>query len=137
VAPTQDRSTQARDLAVRLVSSFGDPDAIAPLLAADVEWWITPTIEVFPHHMVGRDQVLEAMRFVFGQVYADVRVTVHHALGDGEMGVVRITLQARALGAVDYENEYALFVQARDGLISRVWEYVDMQHAMNQLAPGG
>jgi ketosteroid isomerase-like protein len=137
VATTEDRSTQARDLAVRLVSSFGDPDSIAPLLAADVEWWITPTIEVFPHHMVGRDQVLEAMRFVFGQVYADVSVTVHHALGDGEMGAVRITLQARALDAVDYENEYALFVQARDGLISRVWEYVDMQHAMNQLAPGG
>jgi ketosteroid isomerase-like protein len=135
VAPTEDRSTEARDLAARLVSSFCDAGAIEPLLADDVEWWITPTIEVFPHHMIGRDQVLEAMRFVFGQVYADVRVTVHHALGDGDVGAVRITLAARALGTVDYENEYALFVQTRDGLISRVWEYVDMQHAMNQLAP--
>ena len=49
------------------------------------------------------------------------------AIGEGDTAAVRITLQAKALGTVDYENEYALFVQARDGLIERVWEYVDMQ----------
>ena len=126
-----------KELAVALVSSFGDPDAIAALVADDVEWWISPAVEVFPHHMVGREMVEETMRFVFGQVSADPQVTIHHAIGEGDMGAVRITMRARALGSVDYENEYALFVQARDGLITRVWEYVDMQHAMNQLAPGG
>ena len=34
MAVTEDRSAEARDVAVRLVSSFGNPDAIAPLLAA-------------------------------------------------------------------------------------------------------
>jgi uncharacterized protein len=136
VTAGDDGGNAAKALAVRLVSSFGDPDAIAELLAGDVEWWISPTVEVFPHHMVGREMVLEAMRFVFGQVYADLSVTIHTAIGDGDTGAVRITLRARALGTVDYENEYALFVQERDGLIVRVWEYVDMQHAMNQLTGG-
>ena len=47
------------------------------LVADDVEWWITPTVDVFPHHMIGRDMVAETMRFVFGEIYADARVTVH------------------------------------------------------------
>jgi len=126
----------AKELAVLLVTSFGDPDAMVALVAEDVEWWITPTVEVFPHHMVGRDMVAETMRFVFGDIYADARVTVNAAIGEGDTAAVRITLRAKALGTVDYENEYALFVQARDGLITRVWEYVDMQHAMNQLGGG-
>jgi ketosteroid isomerase-like protein len=125
----------AKELALALVDGFGDPNAVTALLADDVEWWISPTVEVFPHHMVGRDAVAETMRLVFGQIYADVRVTVHGAIGDGDQAAVRITMRARALGSVDYENEYALFVKARDGLVTRVWEYVDMQHAMNQLAP--
>jgi ketosteroid isomerase-like protein len=122
---------------VELVSRFGDPDAVAVLLADDVEWWITPSITVFPHHMVGRDAVLKTMRYVFGDVYAGVEVTVNAAIGEGDTAAVRITLRARALDSVDYENEYALFVQVRDGRVTRVWEYVDMQHAMSQLAGGG
>jgi ketosteroid isomerase-like protein len=125
----------AKDLAVALVSSFGDAGAMTALLADDVEWWISPTVDVFPHHMVGREMVAETMRFVFGQVYADPVVTIHHAIGEGDIAAVRITLRARALGSVDYENEYALFVEARDEQIVRVWEYVDMLHATNQLTP--
>jgi ketosteroid isomerase-like protein len=126
----------AKDLAVALVSSFGDPDAIAALVADDVEWWISPAVEVFPHHMVGRDMVSETMRFVFGEVYADPQVTVHHAIAEGDVGAVRITLRARALGTVDYENEYSLWVRVRDDRIVQVWEYVDLQHATNQLTGG-
>jgi ketosteroid isomerase-like protein len=125
----------AKELALEVVNRFGDADAVTALLAEDVEWWISPTVEVFPHHMIGRDAVAETMRLVFGQIYANVRVTVHGVIGEGDQAAVRITMRARALGTVDYENEYALFVQARDGLVTRVWEYVDMQHAMNQLAP--
>jgi ketosteroid isomerase-like protein len=125
-----------KELAVALVSSFGDPDAIAALVADDVEWWISPAVEVFPHHMVGREMVTETMRFVFGNVYADPRVTIHHAIAEEDIAAVRITLRARALGTVDYENEYSLWVRARDDRIVRVWEYVDLQHATNQLTGG-
>ncbi len=126
----------AKELAVALIERFGDVDGMVDLLAEDIEWWITPTIEVFPHHMVGRDAVRAAMTFVFGEVYENVRTTLHTAIGEGDTAAVRITLAARALGRSDYENEYAFFVQARDGRIARVWEYVDMQHAMNQFTAG-
>jgi ketosteroid isomerase-like protein len=125
-----------KQLAVALVSSFGDPDAIAGLVADDVEWWISPAVEVFPHHMVGREMVTETMRLVFGEVYARPQVTIHHAIAEDDVAAVRITLRARALGTVDYENEYALFVRVRDDRIVRVWEYVDLQHATNQLTAG-
>ena len=85
---------EAKGLAVALVDRFGDVDGMVDLLAEDVEWWITPTIEVFPHHMVGRDAVREAMRFVFGEVYANVRTTLHTAVGEGDTAAVRITLAA-------------------------------------------
>jgi ketosteroid isomerase-like protein len=78
--------------------------------------------------------VAETMRFVFGDVYAAPQVAIHHAIGEGDVGAVRITLRARALGTVDYENEYSLWVQVRDDRIVRVWEYVDLQHATNQLS---
>jgi ketosteroid isomerase-like protein len=126
----------AKALAVELVERFGNVDGMVDLLAEDVEWWITPTIEVFPHHMVGRDAVRDAMRFVFGEVYANPHATLHTAIGEGDTAAVRVTLTARALGRVDYSNEYAFFVQARDGQITRVWEYVDMQLAMNQFTAG-
>ena len=57
-------------------------------------------------------------------------------IGEGDTAAIRFTLNARALETIDYENEYALFVEAHDGRITRVWEYVDMQHAMNQLTGG-
>jgi ketosteroid isomerase-like protein len=126
----------AKELAGELVARFGDPDGMVALVADDVEWWITPTVDVFPHHMIGREMVAQTMRFVFGEIYADARVTVHSLIGEGDTAAIRFTLNARALGTIDYENEYALFVEARDGEISRVWEYVDMQHAMNQLTGG-
>lgn len=85
-----------KELAVALVSSFGDPDAIAALVAGDVEWWISPAVEVFPHHMVGREMVAETMRFVFGEVYAEPRVTSHHAIVEDDVAAVRITLRARS-----------------------------------------
>jgi ketosteroid isomerase-like protein len=126
----------AKELAVTLVGRFGDAAGMVELLADDVEWWITPTVGVFDHHMIGSDAVRAAMDYVFGEVYADPHVTVHTAIGEGDTAAVRITLTARALGRVDYENEYAFFVQARGGKVARVWEYVDMQHAMNQFTAG-
>lgn len=127
---------EAKELAVALIDRFGDGDAMVELLAEDVEWWVSPSIEVVPNLMVGRDVIRDAMRFVFGELYADVRTKLHAAVGEGDTAAVRITLTARALGRVDYENEYAFFVEARDGRIVRVWEYVDMQLVMKQLTSG-
>ena len=130
-----------RELLTRLVSAFGDADAITALLAPDAQWWITPSVGVIESPTVGRDAISASMQTIFGQLYADVRTTMHHALVDDEIGATRFTMVAMALFADGrpYENEYCVWIRAQDGMIVRVWEYLDVAHAAGQFglsAPG-
>ena len=67
-------------------------------------------------------------------VDADVRTSVHHTLVDEDIGGARFTMFATALFAEGrpYENEYCVWVQTEGGSIARVWEYVDVAHAIGQ-----
>ena len=117
----------ASTLARRLVESFGDPDAIGELLAEDAEWWITPTVGVLGSPTIGRAAILDSMHVIFGQLYADAHVTVHHAIGDGDIGAARLTLRATAQWASrPYENEYSVWIRRSGNRIDRVWEYLDV-----------
>jgi uncharacterized protein (TIGR02246 family) len=126
--------TETRELLTTLVAAFGDADRVTALLAPDAQWWITPTVGVLGSPTVGREAIGAGMRIIFGQLYADVRTTVHHALCDADMGAARFTMRATALfaGGQPYENEYSVWIQARDGFIVRVWEYLDVAHATGQ-----
>ena len=128
-------TSNAASLAVRLVEAFGDPDAIAELLTPDAEWWISPTVEVLGSPAVGRDKIIAAMRVVFGELWGDPKVTVHHAIGEDDIGAVRITLRAKARFADDrpYENEYSVWVRRNGDRIDRVWEYLDVAWSTAQL----
>jgi ketosteroid isomerase-like protein len=128
--------THASALAVALVKAFGDPDAIGKLLTEDAEWWITPTVGVLGSPTVGREQIIEAMRVIFGQMYADAAAVVHMAIGEGDLGAVRITLNAKALfaGGRPYENEYSVWIRRDGDRISRVWEYLDVAQATAQFS---
>lgn len=127
--------SNAAELARRLVAAFGDPDRIAELLTEEVEWWITPTVGVLGSPTVGRQAVLASMRVIFGELYGDVSVKVHHAIGDGDIGAVRITLDgvAKIAGDRPYQNEYSVWIRRRGELIDRVWEYLDVAWARDQL----
>jgi ketosteroid isomerase-like protein len=118
----------AAQLVRRLVESFGDPDAIGALLTDDCEWWITPTVGVLGSPSVGRDSIVESMRQIFGELWGDARVELHHVIGEGDIGAARLTLRARALfmEGLPYENEYSVWVRVVGDRIERVWEYLDV-----------
>lgn len=122
-------------LAERLVKAFGDPDAIGELLTSDAEWWITPTVGVLGSPSVGRETIVAAMRVIFGDLWSGAEVTVHHAIGDEDIGAVRFTLRAKARYADNqpYENEYTVWVRRLDDHIDRVWEYLDVAWTRAQL----
>lgn len=67
-----------------------------------------------------------------------VAVAVEDAFGTSERAVVRLVLtaavSAEASGGLRprYENEYVLVVHTRDGMISEVWEHVDVAWAHAQ-----
>jgi ketosteroid isomerase-like protein len=125
----------AASLAERLVRAFGDPDAIGELLTPDAECWITPTVGVLGSPTVGRDTIVAALRVIFSDLWGDPEVTVHHAIGNDDIGAVRLTLQAKARFANErpYENEYSVWVRCRGDRIDRVWEYLDVAWSTAQL----
>jgi len=125
---------QTRELLTSMVGALGDADRVCALLAPDAQWWITPTVGVLASPTIGRDAIHESMRSIFGELYADVRTSVHHTLVDNDMGAARFTLFATALFADGrpYENEYTMWVQTDGGAIVRVWEYLDVALSLGQ-----
>jgi ketosteroid isomerase-like protein len=127
-------TSETRELLVSLVAAFGDADRIRTLLAPDAQWWISPTVGILASPTVGRDSICESLQTIFGGLYADVRTTVHHLLVDDDVGTARFTMFAKALFADGrpYENEYCVWIQIDAGAIIRVWEYLDVAHAIGQ-----
>jgi uncharacterized protein len=128
-------ATDAAALAEHLVRAFGDPDAIGALLTEGAEWWVTPSVGVLGSPSVGRDTIVAAMRTIFGELWGDAQVTVHHAIGTGDIGAVRLTLRTKALFAENrpYENEYSVWVRRDGDQIDRVWEYLDVAWGTTQV----
>lgn len=124
--------SEATGLAVALVESFGNPDAIEPLLTEDAQWWITPTVGILGSPSVGRDQIMVAMRIIFGEIYSDASAEVHAAVGDDVIGAVRFTLRAK-VGERPYVNEYSVWIRSNGKRIDRVWEYLDVAEATRQI----
>src|ERR1700730_12342811 len=128
--------SDAAALGRRLVEAFGNPAGIEALLTEDAQWWITPTVGVLGSPSVGRDAIVAAMRVIFGDLWGDREVTVRHAIGDDDIGAVRLTLRAKARMVDDrpYENEYSVWVRRRGDRIDRVWEYLDVERSRAQLS---
>jgi ketosteroid isomerase-like protein len=124
--------SEAKRLAISLVESFGHPEAIEALLTEDAQWWITPTVGILGSPSVGRDQIMAAMRVIFGDIYADASAEIHAAVGDDVIGAVRFTLRAK-VGERPYVNEYSVWIHSNGERIDRVWEYLDVAEATRQL----
>jgi ketosteroid isomerase-like protein len=124
--------SDAASLGRRLVEAFGNPAAIEALLTEDAQWWITPTVGVLGSPSVGRDAIMTAMHTIFGVIYSDSRVDIHAVVGDDTLAAVRFTLHATA-NARPYENEYCVWVRRAGDRIDRVWEYLDVAYATQQL----
>ncbi|BBY20232.1 nuclear transport factor 2 family protein [Mycobacterium stomatepiae] len=128
--------SSTRELLAALVAAFGDAERVTELLAPKAQWWITPTVGVLGSPTVGREAIRAGMRIIFGQLYADVQTTVHRLVCEDDTGAARFTMRATALfaGGQPYENEYSVWIQVQDGLIIRVWEYLDVAYATGQFS---
>jgi uncharacterized protein len=136
-----ERPTPSAQLAIDLVATYGDPDAMADALAEDAQWWISPSTpaEIMDSLSTGRETVRGNMQRVFSLIYkpGTVSTTVHHAIGVGDLAAVRFTMHARLPNGASYENEYTDWIETKGGQIVRVWEYVDAAWAAAVMAAGG
>ena len=55
------------------------------------------------------------------------------AISEGNLGAVRITLNAQFPQGGNYSNEYSIWVETDGDEIIKVWEYVDAAHALAQM----
>jgi ketosteroid isomerase-like protein len=125
-----------RTPAGRLVSAFGDVDAMAALYAPHVEWSLSPSTP-FPRPMKGREAVIAFNREVWTRHYrADCTVEILDEVGDDTGSAVRFIYRAHmnATGRM-YENEYAVFVRSGPEGITEVFESLDTARA-GQIARG-
>jgi len=129
--------SKTAELAQRLVSLYGKPDAMGELLHEDVTWNLYSGKDYPGGVHQGKNEVMALLNFVFGAAYMpeSVRTTPHMAFGEGDFGVIRFLLQARSTGGIDYENEYAVVIHTRDDRIAEVWAYTDSLYAVQQFAP--
>ncbi|MFG2631932.1 nuclear transport factor 2 family protein [Streptomyces sp. NPDC048473] len=130
----------AGELASKIVEAAGDPDTIASLISEDVTWWITPSIpaEIMESVTHGREAMRENLQRVFSTLYqtGTVRTVVHDTISEGNLGAARWTMTGKFANGAPFENYYALWVEAKDGLVVKVWEYTDMAHSTAQSQAG-
>jgi ketosteroid isomerase-like protein len=130
-----------RELATQLVQAFGRPDEMVASLTDDVTWWISPSVppEVIPNPCVGKDTVRETVTRLFTLVYrADTaECVIHSAIGEGNLGTIRFTLNSELVAGGSYSNEYCVCIETRGDAIAKVWEYVDMAWAATQMQNAG
>ncbi|QYB07013.1 nuclear transport factor 2 family protein [Rhodococcus sp. USK10] len=103
-----------------------DADAIAALLAEDVEWH--PPAGIRPRPFRGRDRVAAALTGANTSRVLQVDTIERDVVAvvvDGETAVVRQLMRATRIDGETYTNDYCWIYTFRDGLIQRMDEYGD------------
>jgi hypothetical protein len=118
----------------RLVSAFGNADAMAKLYAPNVEWSLSASLP-FPRPMAGFDRVTAFNREIWTTHYRpDCTVTILDETGDETRSAVRFIYRAHAhANNKTYENEYTLFVRSGPEGITEVFEALDTLFVMQFL----
>ncbi len=104
-----------------LYGASGGPETVPHLFHEDVVWHLPGKHPMSGDH-VGRDAVLQAMRYFVG-----IRLEVHDVVANDEHAVALL----RATGSRDGKQYEALEIDTshiRDGKITEFWSFSEDQH---------
>ena len=103
----------------------GDGEAMAALLADDVQW--RPPMGVPIGQPTGRETVMQTMAEAGAKFFdlSTMRVEIKWIIAEGDKVVIRQSATAKAANGADYENEYIWVYIVRDGQIAEIEEHVD------------
>ena len=98
----------------------GDDDAIAALLADDVQW--RPPAGVPLGQPTGRENVMQTMAEAGARFFdlSTMKVEIKWIIAEGDKVVIRQSATAKATNGKDYENEYVWVYVVRDGQIAEI-----------------
>jgi ketosteroid isomerase-like protein len=118
------------ELALRLMETLGrgDPDAAAPLLAEDVEWYGSVG-GLEPGLARGRDAVIRSFLDYSG-TWEGLYFEARSAVVSGGRVLALVTEHARGMGSgVEVEQGTAILFSTKDGMITNVVSYLDLSRA--------
>ena len=117
----------------RLVTAFGDIDAMQRLYAEDIEWSLPASLP-WPRPIVGKAAVIAFNERTWTESYfPDCSVTIADEVGDERLSAVRFVYRARfRLTGKAYENEYTLFARSGPQGIREVFEAMDSLSILDQ-----
>jgi ketosteroid isomerase-like protein len=121
----------------RLVSAFGDAEAMRAMYAPHVEWSLSASLDL-PRPMKGIDAVSAFNRQVWTEFYRpDCTVEILDETGDDRVSAARFIYRAHsnATGTL-YENEYTIFVRSGPEGITEVFEGLDTAFVLRFLDEG-
>ena len=106
--------------------SSGDLEAIQTALADDASWWFPCSLPWSGTHN-GKQAILEGF---FGQALpyfqpGTLSVEVRNIIGEGDHVAVEWVTRGKSTKGRDYENDYDLMFEVREGKIQTVRHYGD------------
>jgi ketosteroid isomerase-like protein len=135
---TPDQNKQA---VIQAWKSFAnrDPKLVGEAFTPDAEW-LAPAenaTAVALHsagHMVGRERIVRFLTQEFQTLFvADVKVDWRSLFAEGDTVIMEHRFQGMLANGSHYDNDYAFFIEMKNGQIHRVREYMDTQRGAKMI----
>jgi ketosteroid isomerase-like protein len=126
-ATAEDDSNDTKLIGVFLEALPSDLPGTAERYGSDdISWTLPPTVPGGSRPWKGKPAVMKFLGLMqAGFEPGSMRLTVHEIVGARARYAARVSITARSKSGKPYENDYAFFLNCRDGKITQVVEYVD------------
>jgi ketosteroid isomerase-like protein len=113
----------------------GDGEALHDLLAPDATWTVPGEVLNGTHE--GRDAIFSDFLGPGGALFepGSMTMTIRSLLVDGDKADAEWNTKARTARGDEYDNNYNIMFELRDGKIVAVREYSDTGYAKRKLMP--
>jgi uncharacterized protein len=126
-------SQESKQLVIAAWQAFAsrDKQRVASMFSDDAEWLApkgnaTALAMPYTNHMVGREQIAHFIAVEFGKLFhADLKVDFRGFYAEDDVVIVEERMQATLSNGLHYDVEYCFIFELKDGLITRVREYMD------------
>jgi ketosteroid isomerase-like protein len=132
---------QNKQAVIQAWKSFAsrDPARVAEAFTPDAEW-LAPAdnaTAVALHsvgHMIGRERIVRFLTEEFQTLFvADVKVEWRSLFADGDTVIMEHRFQGQLANGGHYDNDYAFFIEMKEGRIHRLREYMDTQRGQRMI----
>ncbi len=107
--------------------SAGDGEGFLSKVSDDATWTFFGSHR-FAGTLNGKAEIIAKLFEPLGEVLEDgIKVTINTMTAEGDRVIIEAKGQARTKAGVDYNNDYCIVINIKDGLIVAAREYLDTE----------